>query len=118
MSSRPHDPYATATKGNGKKVTLDQVLTGKWASRQHGISWIEGADGEDGLLLQRGGEAGRDYLVVEDVRYLNDATQQKANRKTLMQTGGFHVGSEYVVPAEVWPSPDHKHVLILSLIHI
>ncbi|KAL1302456.1 hypothetical protein AAFC00_002848 [Neodothiora populina] len=114
LSSKPHDPHATHTAGNGHKVTLDQVLTGQWYPRSHAISWIEGADGEDGLLLQRGGEGGRDYLVVEDVRYMQDVNAAKENSKTLMKEGGFYVGDKYVVPDETWPSPDLKKVLVRS----
>ncbi|KAK3104300.1 hypothetical protein LTR53_018505, partial [Teratosphaeriaceae sp. CCFEE 6253] len=65
-SARPHDPHATSTVGNGKKVELEQVLTGQWFPREHAIRWIAGADGEDGLLLERGGAEGRDFLVIED----------------------------------------------------
>jgi len=113
-SSRPHDPHATSTVGNGHKVTLEQVLEGQWYPRSHAISWIEGANGEDGLLLQRGGEGGRDYLVVEDVRYMKDVAVAKKNSQTLMKDMGFYVGSKYVVPDETWPSADLKKVLVRS----
>jgi dipeptidyl aminopeptidase len=73
-SARPHNPHATSTVGNGKKVTLDQVLTGQWYANSHAIRWIAGAEeGEDGLLLERNGGVGRDFLVVEDVRYRGEA---------------------------------------------
>lgn len=114
LSSKPHNPDATSTQGNGHKVTLDQVLTGQWSPKSHAISWIAGANGEDGLLLQRGGEGGRDYLVVEDVRDMNDVQAVKANSKTLMEKPGFQVGSKYVIPDQTWPSPDLKKVLVRS----
>ena len=114
LSSRPHDPHATSTQGNGHKVTLEQVLGGEWYPRSHAISWIAGADGQDGLLLQRGGEGGRKYLVVEDVRDMNDVNAAKENSHILMEESGFYVGSKYVVPDEAWPSPDLTKVLVRS----
>ncbi|KAK3675615.1 hypothetical protein LTR78_004699 [Recurvomyces mirabilis] len=114
-AQRPHDPHATSTVGNGKKVELEQVLTGQWAARQHAIQWIAGPDGEDGLLLERGGAEGRDYLVVEDVRYRGETIDiQKEHSKTLMKSGTFTVGSEEVRTNEVWVSSDHKKVLVQS----
>ncbi|KAI9850207.1 MAG: hypothetical protein M1830_007053, partial [Pleopsidium flavum] len=43
-SAIPHDPAATASRGSGKKVTLDQVLGGLWRPKSHEISWIAGAN--------------------------------------------------------------------------
>ncbi|GAB7352754.1 hypothetical protein MBLNU459_g3104t1 [Dothideomycetes sp. NU459] len=114
LSSKPHNPHATATQGNGHKVTLDQVLGGLWYPKSHAISWIEGAHGEDGLLLKRGGEDGRDYLVVEDVRYTADVEAAKQHGKTLMQSGAFHVGKTVVYPTDTWPSPNLEKVLVQS----
>lgn len=114
MSSRPHNPHATATMGNGHKVTLDQVLGGQWHPASHAISWINGAKGEDGLLLQRGGGDGRDYLVVEDVRYTADVDAAKQHSKTLMKSPAFNAGTHYVVTHETWPSPNHEKVLVQS----
>lgn len=114
LSSRPHDPHKTATVGTGKKVELDQVLTGQWYPRRHDISWIAGADGEDGLLLQRGGDNGRDYLVVEDVRYMGDMETAKEKSMTLMKDGAFKVGENIVFPSNAWPSPDLRKVLVAS----
>ncbi|KAK4540772.1 hypothetical protein LTR36_008849 [Oleoguttula mirabilis] len=114
-SERPHDPHATHTIGNGKKVELEQVLTGQWYATHHAIRWIAGPDGEDGLLLERGGADGRDYLVVEDVRYRGqDIATQKAHSTTLMKNGAFKVGNEAVLVNEAWPSADHKKVLVSS----
>lgn len=114
MSNRPHDPHATATKGTGKKVTLQQVLQGEWYPRQHAISWTEGPEGEDGLLLQRGGEDGRDYLVVEDVRYMQDPKINVEKSKTLMKDSTFSYGNNMISVNEAWPSKDHRHVLVES----
>lgn len=114
-SARPHDPHATSTTGNGKKVTFEQVLHGEWFANQHAIKWIAGPNGEDGLLLERGGADGRDYLVVEDVRYRGeDVTTQKKHSTTLMKSGWFQVGDINVNVHETWPSPDHKYVLVQS----
>jgi len=114
-SARPHDPHATATVGNGKKVTLEQVLTGDWYARTHDIRWIPSPKGEDGLLLERGGSGGKDYLVVEDVRYRGDDIQtQKSHSVTLMKRGEFNVDNHGVVVEEAWPSPNHTKVLVRS----
>ena len=114
-AERPHDPHATNTAGNGKKVTLEQVQHGEWNARTHAIKWIAGPDGEDGLLLERGGSEARDYLVVEDVRYRGeDISVQKQHSRTLMQRGVFQVGNEAVMTNEAWPNQNHKKVLIQS----
>ncbi|TKA52199.1 putative dipeptidyl-aminopeptidase B [Cryomyces minteri] len=113
VSTRPHDPWATGTIGSGKKVTLDQVLSGTWRPRAHAISWIAGVNGEDGLLLEQGGGDGRDYLVVEDIRHRDDKEAAKESI-TLMKKGGFYVGKQWVWPYSVWPSADQKKVLVMS----
>jgi dipeptidyl aminopeptidase len=46
VSTRPHDPLATQTKGSGKKVTLDSVLNGEWYASKQSVSWIAGPKGE------------------------------------------------------------------------
>ena len=112
---RPHNPHATSTVGHGQKVTLDQVLSGKWYARHHEIRWIPGPNGEDGLLLERGGSEGRDYLVVEDVRFRGESIEvQKKHSTTLMKHGAFDVGTVHVGVDEAWPSPDHRKVLVRS----
>lgn len=114
-STKPHDPAATASRGSGKQVTLDQVLGGQWRARKHSLSWIAspgGTSGADGLLLEKG-EPGKNYLVVEDVRYRNDVSFHE-NRRILMKDGAFWVGQTLVMPSEVWPSPDMKYVLCLT----
>lgn len=96
-----------------KAVTLDQVLGGQWAARSKHVSWIQGATGEDGLIMERAGGSGRDYLVVEDVRSRKDEANA-ADRQTLMKDGGFQVDGHQVYPSQVWPSVDLKKVLVLS----
>lgn len=111
-SSIPYDPTATVSKGSGKAITLDQVLGGQWNARTHKISWIAGADGEDGLLLERG-LRGKDYLVVEDVRKDKPHTDS-APMQTLIKESSFTVDGVEVRPNDAWPSQDLKKVLVLS----
>jgi dipeptidyl aminopeptidase B len=112
---RPHDPHATNTVGHGKKVTLEQVLTGQWSARHHEIRWIAGPKGEDGLLLERGGSDGRDYLVVEDVRYRGDSLDvQKKHSRTLMEKREFDGGGRRISVNEAWPNVDFTKVLVRS----
>jgi dipeptidyl aminopeptidase len=114
-AERPHDPHATKTAGFGQKITLDQVLTGKFSAERHAIQWIAGPNGEDGLLLEQGGQDGRDYLVVEDVRYRGqDIATQIAHSTTLMKQASFMVGDQKVDAWEGIPSADHKKVLVKS----
>ena len=110
-STVPYD-HDTPSKLAGKKVTLEQVLHGWWAPRHQAISWIAGPNGEDGLLLEQG-QAGKDFLVVEDVRDRkeNSMTQSTA---TLIKDMLFDVNGERIQPDEVWPSPDLKSVLVIS----
>ena len=110
-STIPYD-HEKPQVGSGKKVTLDQVQKGYWFPRRQEISWIAGANGEDGLLLERG-QYGKDYLVVEDVRKdANNSNTQKS--MTLMKSMSFEVNSETVNIDSVWPSPDLKSVLVMS----
>lgn len=111
--STEHDPSATATVGNGKKVTLDQVLGGQWRARKQGISWIAGPNGEDGLLLEQG-ISGKDYLVVEDVRARDGNTAGTMEARTLMKSGSFSVDGRRLSPGRLWPSKDFKKVLIAT----
>jgi dipeptidyl aminopeptidase len=111
-STRPHDPQASSTKGSGKKVTLDSVLSGQWYAQQQTVSWIAGPNGEDGLLLERG-VANKDYLMVEDIRN-KDRTEELKIKITLMKESGFTVGNAYVFPSDVVPSQDFRKVLVQS----
>ncbi|KAF8849715.1 putative dipeptidyl-aminopeptidase B [Acephala macrosclerotiorum] len=111
-SDTPHDPTATSVRGSGKKVTLDEVMGGQWRATKHGISWIEGANGEDGLLLEQGA-AGKDYLIVEDIRVAKSEAGAMAS-KTLMKQGYFQVGDRGLTPSRVYPSKDLKKVLVVT----
>lgn len=112
-STLPHNPAATVSAGSGKAVTLEEVLGGVWRAKQHELSWIAGSTGEDGLLLEREGDSGRDYLVVEDVRS-GKSDSPSIDSVTLMKYGAFRVDGVQVYPNKVWPSPDLKKVLVLS----
>ncbi|KAI1177495.1 dipeptidyl peptidase IV N-terminal region-domain-containing protein [Nemania sp. FL0916] len=116
-SQKEHDPAATASRGSGKQITLDQVMAGYWGASHHQISWIEGANGEDGLLLERAA-AGKDFLVVEDVRSRDSdrvaAGAHIASSQTLMRRAFFDAGGRTHSPEELWPSPDLKKVLIAT----
>ena len=113
-SSLPYDPVATVSKGSGKAVTLDQVLSGQWNVRTQKLSWIAGATGEDGLMLEQG-VAGQDYLVVKDVKTHKPHAEAEAKpTQTLIKEGSFLVDNVEVRPNEVWPSKDLKKVLVLS----
>ena len=112
-STIPHNPTATASRGSGKAVSLDEVQGGQWRARSHDITWIKGVNGEDGLLLEKEGGSGRGYLVVEDVRS-RKAHSDSYDRITLMQDGGFKVDGVQVYPSKVWPSRDLKKVLVMS----
>jgi dipeptidyl aminopeptidase len=111
VSTKPHDPLASVTKGSGKKVTLDQVMSGQWYANTQSVSWIAGPNGEDGLLLEKG-VTDKDWLFVEDIR-----TKDKKGSKghtTLMKQSSFQVGGSFVFPSEVVPSKDFKKVLVQS----
>ncbi|KAL5414448.1 hypothetical protein PMIN03_003152 [Paraphaeosphaeria minitans] len=112
VSTRPHDPLATSTKGSGKKVTLDSVLSGKWYGYRQSVSWIAGPNGEDGLLLERGVSKGG-FLVVENIRDQGTA-QVAASRTLLMKDRNFRINGEFVYPNNFWPSKDFKKVLVIA----
>lgn len=108
----------------GEKIPLSQVLNGAWRANKHEISWIGGAGGEDGLLLEQNDGSTSEYLIVRDIRGRNrggsDAVQQdtadEEPRKpvVLMKQSTFAVDGRLVFPNRVWPSPDLKRVLVLS----
>jgi dipeptidyl aminopeptidase B len=111
-----NEPLGPGFKGNGKKVTLDEVMGGHWRAQRHEISWIQGLNAEDGLLLERGA-SGKDYLIVEDIRGRNASETGTLETKTLMKENYFDVGNVRMTPSKVWPSKDMKKVLIATDIH-
>jgi dipeptidyl aminopeptidase len=112
-STKPHDPAATASRGSGKKVTLGQVQSGVWRARRHQISWIGGPENQDGLLLERGDARNSDYLVVKAVQERNNDLSATQTR-VLMSKISFKVGNTVVYPADVWPSPNLRKVLVMA----
>jgi dipeptidyl aminopeptidase len=111
-STRPHDPAATMSRGSGKKITMDQVLGGAWRATRHGITWINGPEDQDGLLLQTG-DSQDGYLVVDDVRN-RDKQVVADTKRILMLKAQFEFNGRYVFPSESHPSPNLRHVLIVS----
>lgn len=103
----------TGITESGKPVTLDQVLRGEWMGLSHGISWIAGANDEDGLLLEEGENSGKGYLRVEDIQNRKHGAESQAS-KVLMEKGYAVVDGNVVVPRLNWPSPDLNKVLLLS----
>ncbi|KAL8669906.1 MAG: hypothetical protein Q9168_005525 [Polycauliona sp. 1 TL-2023] len=112
-SAPPHKSSSVPQYHSDKAVTHDQVLQGKWRPKKHSISWIKGAKGEDGLLLEKEGGQGRDYLVVEDVRSRKPESAS-LNSITLMKEGSFKINELPVHPNRVWPSPNLEKVLVMS----
>ncbi|KAL2261703.1 hypothetical protein VTK26DRAFT_3576 [Humicola hyalothermophila] len=109
-----HDPQATAVRGSGKSVTLDQVMGSFWYPESHSISWVDGPDGEDGMLLkQQASEKG--FLVVEDVRAQGgSAGPEVAGSRTLLEHGSFEFENKSHSVARSWPSKDLQKVLIAT----
>jgi dipeptidyl aminopeptidase len=107
-STKPHNPAATSTVGSGKKITLGQVLEGEWRAYRHSMGWVRGPNGEDGLIIEKGG-TGLGYLAVDDVTS-TDGTKSKV----LMKEPLFKVKDRLIFPQDVWPSPDQNWVLAIS----
>ena len=102
-------------KGSGKKVTLDQVQAGQWQPSYASVSWIPGANGEDGLLLERNSKDG--FLVVEDVRNRSKQKRQDVDvfaNKVLMKDGQISWEGREMFTHDYWVSPDMKKVLLVG----
>ncbi|USP77132.1 hypothetical protein yc1106_04406 [Curvularia clavata] len=112
VSSRPHDPLASSTKGSGKKITMDEILSGQFYAQHQSVEWIAGPAGEDGLLLEKD-SGNKEYLVVEDIRTKDEMKTSKA-KTILMKEKSFTAGASAVYPVDVWPSKDFKKVLVMS----
>ncbi|KAL9611803.1 MAG: hypothetical protein Q9167_003571 [Letrouitia subvulpina] len=114
----PHLPSFPRKTLNGpshkdRAVTHDQVLQGKWRPKSHELAWIKGAGAEDGLLLEKNSQAGRDFLVVEDVRS-RKSSSNSLQSITLMKAGGFEVNGAQIYSDQAEPSADLKKVLVVS----
>lgn len=111
-----HDPQATVSRGSGKKLTLDAIMSGQWQPTTHTMSWIAGPDGEDGLLLEQS-DSSDGFLVVDDVRSKNpdlglDAGAVTAQTKVLMKNGWFLYNGRQQQAVTATPSGDMLHVLV------
>ncbi|CAN8099163.1 unnamed protein product [Discula destructiva] len=109
-----HDPQATASRGSGKKLTLDTIMSGEWRAVTHTVSWIAGPNGEDGLLLEQS-VSDDGFLVVEDVRKTNpdmDSGASTAETKVLMEKGWFLYKGRQFQTQTATPSGDMLNVLI------
>ncbi|KAI4161437.1 MAG: hypothetical protein LQ342_004840 [Letrouitia transgressa] len=113
LPSFPRKTLTGTTHKSDRAVTHDQVLQGKWRPKSHELAWIKGANAEDGLLLEKNSEAGRDFLVVEDVRSRKSGSDS-LNSITLMKAGGFEVNGAQIHSDQAEPSADLKKVLVVS----
>ncbi|GES57605.1 pheromone maturation dipeptidyl aminopeptidase DapB [Aspergillus terreus] len=99
---------------DGKPVTLKQVLSGDWLPRSHGIAWIAGPNGEDGLLVEAGEDGGEGFLRVKDIRARHGDDAGTLKSRVLMKKSTIYAGQRSIVTRLTWPSPDLKKVLVLS----
>lgn len=109
-----HDPQATISRGSGKRLSLDEVQSGVWRGTTHTLSWIAGANGEDGLLLEQG-DSTKGYLVVEDVRSKNPDFASSANAaqaNILMKSSTFLYEGQQHSASDAIPSNDLTKVLV------
>ena len=113
-STRPHDPSATSSVGNGKPVTFDQIMGGQWYASSRQVSWIQGVANEDGLILETDGSGIRDYLIVQDIRSLQQGATVNHAPKVLMKRGQFTVNGMDVYSDHVVPSADMENILVNS----
>ncbi|KAK4116532.1 putative dipeptidyl-aminopeptidase B [Canariomyces notabilis] len=111
-----HDPQATVHRGSGKQVTFDQIQGGFWRPESHSIRWVAGPNGEDGLLLEQGA-AGKDFLVVQDVRMRKQDLMvgtRVFSGMTLIEEGSFEYEGQSYTIVEGGPSKDLQKVLLAT----
>ncbi|RKF77619.1 putative dipeptidyl-aminopeptidase B [Golovinomyces cichoracearum] len=112
-SSTSDESLSSPVYSSGRKVMLGEVLDGQWRPRKQKISWIEGPNGEDGLLLKQA-SPGNDYLVVEDIKRGSKEALNAMATITLMKKSYFLVENKRLYPKDVFPSKDLKKVLITT----
>ena len=105
--------HETPIKSSGKKVTMEQIQSGQWSPKYANIEWIDGPNGEDGLLLEIN-QPKRDYLVVEDIRSRTSSATNAFKSRTLLKSGWIKYDEEQYWTSEFWVSPDMKQVLIMA----
>ncbi|KAL1874735.1 hypothetical protein VTK73DRAFT_263 [Phialemonium thermophilum] len=107
-------PGVAADDETSDSLSLDQIMSGYWAPTHHSIRWIAGANGEDGLLVERGA-SGKDYLVVEDVRAKEgSAGAVVRGGTTLIKSGTFTYNGTFHRIEGAIPSQDLRKVLAAS----
>ena len=105
--------------GSGRKVTIEQIQRGEWHARTAPITWIDGPNGEDGLVLEVGA-SGREYVIVEDIRSRAKEGEVAAGglevfkEKMLMASRRFTVDGTSYIADSIDVSPDMKKLLVLT----
>ncbi|CAK7271008.1 hypothetical protein SEPCBS119000_004379 [Sporothrix epigloea] len=114
-SSFDHDPLATTTHGNLRKITRSQVDEGYFSAKRASIKWVGGPAGEDGLLLETSYNVpGKPFLAAKDVRSMAGAAAIKsaADDRTLIKNATFQYGSTQYEIASAVPSDNMAKVLV------
>ncbi|CAK7227886.1 hypothetical protein SCUCBS95973_006693 [Sporothrix curviconia] len=122
-SSFDHDPLATTSHGNLRKITRSQLEDGFYLPKRASIKWVGGPAGEDGLLLETSRDVpGKPFLAAEDVRSMPGAAAGNgngngngngaANSRTLIKDAAFQYGGTRYVIASAAPSDNMAKVLL------
>lgn len=101
-----------------KTINVDDIASGKFNEKIHSISWIAGAHGEDGLLLEQDERNTNEFLRVRNVttRHQERNDQEPSSAYVLMKEPHFTFEENTIYPQKLWPSPDLKKVLVVSSI--
>ncbi|CAK7217265.1 hypothetical protein SEUCBS140593_003150 [Sporothrix eucalyptigena] len=117
-SSYDHDPLATTSHGNLRKITRSQLADGFFLPKRASIKWVGGPAGEDGLLLETSREVeGKPFLAAEDVRSMPTAASGgpaagAASSRTLIKDAAFQYGSTRYTISSASPSKNMARVLV------